>query len=193
MKSFDLPKINLIKKQSFQRENKPSKEKFPKIEKSERLEKKPKKEEKHESIFSPPVNKDIQIISTIDTNCPIKTIAQLAKALTQKIVIQKKEALTETNFTIQTKYFDEVEIVIKLFDTNPYTYHITILGNQKIQNEAIKHQNILTSEINKALPHIKVHITPPALRKKDRFESKKKKGIEKTLSTCYGANKRLIE
>jgi len=195
MKPFDLPKISLNKKSSFLKELKPPRTEFPKIEKAERLEKQKKKEEekKKESIFAPPSKMENLSIQEVNGLSALKSISQMANIVVSKIKMVKKTGQIKTNFIINTKAFGEVEIVVKLYDTNPYTYHVTLLGNQKLQQEAIKHQNAMSNEINKSLSNIKVHITPPALRRKDRFEGKKKKGIEKSKDSCYGEFKRLVK
>ena len=117
-------------------------------------------------------------------------LREVSSQIINRITLEKEQGIAKTNFIIQTKAFGEVEIQLTLYDTNPHNYHIRLAGSEKIMQLSIKHQNSLQSQIQSALPRIRVHIAAPVLRKKDRFEIKSKKSIEKRSGSCYGAVKR---
>jgi hypothetical protein len=119
--------------------------------------------------------------------CSAKEITELSSPIIKKLTLQKEQGITKTNFVIQTKRFDEVEIQITMYDTNPYRYHIRLSGNDEIRELSMKYQNVLVNQIKEAIPRIQVHVAVPVLREKDRFKTKKKISVVKTKSSCYGA------
>ena len=182
------------------------KEQCSKIEKRERKpfakvspvdrEEKPKKKSPGEeliesyNIYSPEIKPQSSLLSLEKTSILLKSLEQISSKIVKEIILAKDKELTKINFILQTKAFDQVEIEITVYSTDPFRYHVRVFGNEKIMELSLRHQNILQNQIKQAIPRIQVHVAPPILRKKDRFATKTKKSFEKSKGTCYGAIKR---
>lgn len=182
-----------LERKNFIEENMPLKE-FPIIQEVDPDEKKKKKEREEENIHA--ANIFSRELTNAGKTALVKRItptladfAALSGPIIEKIKMQKVLGITKTEFLINTKTFGEVEIHLTMYDSDPFSFHLKILGNTKLQELSMKHQSMLTSKIKQSLPHIKLHIAPPVLRKKDRFVTKGKKSIEKTKTSWYGAVK----
>lgn len=189
MESSITQKIPLLKKTYSEDENGSKREKkFPKIHEVDPDQKKKKKpEDEVLSIFSPALQK-IEIPLFTEVESSVKRLQELSFPIIQEISLQKENGITKTSFTIKTKAFDTVEIHLTLYDTNPHSYHVRLLGNEQLMQLSMQHQNILESQIKSAIPAITFHIATPRLLKKDRFASKKvKKSIEKSQRSWYGS------
>lgn len=196
MKSFSEHKlVNKSTTAPIQNSSEKKKKKFPKISEIDPDEK-PKKNIKQEEIlnatnmYSPSLDFE-QITSSIEKiQFSLQNLQEISLPIIKKLSLQKEQGITKTNFLVKTKCFDEVEIQITMYDTNPFSYHIRLAGNDKIRELSMKHQAMLTNQIKQSLPKIQVHIATPILREKDRFKIKKKKSVVKTKSSCYGAIKK---
>lgn len=191
MKPLDPPKTDTLKKDApFKEKETERRKKFPKIESIDPdLKKKKKTQEERPltSIFTPPIHHHI-ISFDEEIKTAMALIQKIAEQSVKSITFIKNKQRSQTSFLIESKIFGEVEISIKLYSTNPERYHIQLLGNEKIQQAAVNHEGSLISHLKSALPALKVHMSPPALREKQRFKSKKeKKGVEKSSLTWYGA------
>jgi len=189
MESSITQKIPLYKKPHFDTEDGLKRgRKFPKISAIDPDQKKKKKpEEEALSIFSPTLQQ-VEVTLFEEVQNSAQQLQELSFAIIQEISLQKKNGITKTSFTVQTKSFDSVEIHLTLYDTNPHSYHVRLLGNERLMQLCVQHQSILESQIKSAVPAITLHIATPRLRQKDRFTSKKiKKSIEKSTRTWYGS------
>lgn len=189
MESSITQKTPLIKKLYSEDEIGSKREKkFPKIQEVDPDQKKKKKpEDETVSIFSPTLQK-IEITLFEEVKAAAARLEELSFPIIQEISLQKENGITKTSFTIQTKTFDTVEIHLTLYDTNPLSYHVRLLGNERLMQLSMMHQNILEGQIKSAIPAITLHIATPRLREKDRFSSKKvKKSIEKSKRSWYGS------
>ena len=150
-------------------------------------EKKKKKEEN-----SPPSVFHLPPIAILAPPLLVEKVAHLQEIslpIAEKISLQKAEGRVTTHFVIQTKYFDELEITLTLYDTAPDSFHILILGNKKIAELLMQHQTLLSQQIQTKLPHIKIHIESFGLKKAHRFVQTKKKSVENSNTSRYSASK----
>ncbi len=174
------------------RENKtPRKLPFPKISEIDPDEPK-KKKESYENI-SPFQLAPLEIKPSSPflrvTPLLTKEIAQLTGPISVKLTLQKENGILRTHFIIQTKTFGEVEIKITMYDTAPHSFHILLLGNERIRDLSMQHQNLLAQQIQTRLPLITVHMGTPRLRKMDRFQGSKKKVVVNSRKNSYIAPK----
>ncbi len=165
--------------------------KFPKISEIDPDERKKKKESCED--ISPfhfiPLEKSLSPLSLEKASGVIKNLEQLSTPIAAKITLQKENGVTKTHFIIQTKTFGEVEVKITMYDTAPHSFHILLQGNERVRELSMIHQNALTQQIQGRLTHITVHMGTPRLRKTDRFETKKKKGVVNSKQNSYIAAK----
>ena len=172
----------LNKETTFREENRAVK-KFPEIDPDE----KKRKEEEIENPLAARASSTSANISYISDEVTVHKLMELASPIIKEIKILKDRGITKTHFTIQTKNFGEVDVYLTMYDTAPHSFHLRLLGPEKLAELSMRNQNILQNSIKDALPKITLHIAQPLLRKKDRYVTKSKKGIEKTASNCYGA------
>jgi hypothetical protein len=143
------------------------------------------------NLYSPEIKMPSSSPSFLEkTSISLQSLQIISSKIVKEIIVAKSKEETKTNFILQTKAFDQVEIEITVYSTDPFSYHIRLLGGEKIMELSLSHQNILQNQIKQAIPRIQVHVAPPILRKKDRFATKTKKSFEKSKGTCYGAIKR---
>ena len=182
-----LPQETALSKETSSTKNK----KFPKISEIDPDERKKKKESCEDvSLFHLlALEKSSSLFPTEKICGSIRNLEQLSAPISAKITLQKENGVTKTHFIIQTKTFGEVEIKITMYDTAPHSFHILLLGNERIRELSMLHQNMLTQQIQGKLSHITVHMGTPRLRKTDRFETGKKKGVVNSKQNSYIATK----
>ena len=142
-----------------------------------------------QNIFSlPPVELSSSALST-KLNIIPNQVKEISIPVVKNIKMQKDRGITHTNFVINSSKFDDIEINITMYDTRPFNFHIQLMGNEKIMNLTNKYQHTLISQIKNSVPDIRIHLSNPSLRQKDRFLNgktrKNKNSIEKTSYNCY--------
>lgn len=175
-------KLAKISSSTIQENSCSKRREFPKIQEIDPDKKKKKKKElqqAHVDIFSLE-NRSIDAAKQAERVALSKAnLDFLYKAILEAVIFQKESDRVKTTLILNSKIFGKIDVSIITHSTNPYSFHIKIMGNEKLSELSVKHVDALEKSLKEALPKTQIHLDVSRLKKSARFTSREKKALYK--------------